>query len=80
LFTNKCKVRFKTKSLFCENFISIFFCFLDEQHQQEEAGYDYGSVIGQLGTRINVRYDNSYMEEGDAFVSGKSNISNSTFP
>lgn len=44
---------------------------LDEQQQhQEESQYDYASVIDQMATKITVRYGNSIMEEGDAFVSG----------
>ncbi len=50
------------------------FVYLDGQQQQqqqhEESQYDYASVIDQMATRINVRYGNSTMEEGEAFVSG----------
>lgn len=51
-------------------FLLSFFRVCLGQQQQEESGYDYASVIDQMETRINVRYGNSIMEEGDAFTSG----------
>jgi hypothetical protein len=51
--------------------LSSFFCScLDEKQQEEESYLDYASIIDQLETKITVRYGNSIMEEGDAFVSG----------
>ncbi len=54
-------------------FLWIVFLPLEGQQQehQEESQYDYASVIDQMATRISVRYGNSIMEEGEAFVSGK---------
>jgi hypothetical protein len=44
---------------------------LEGGQAEEESYMDYASVIDQLETKITVRYGNSIMEEGEAFVCGK---------
>ena len=44
---------------------------LEGGQEAEESYIDYGAIIDQLETKITVRFGNSYMEEGEAFVCGK---------
>jgi hypothetical protein len=67
LFTDKQTVNF----YFIISFYYLIFLCLEQQQHQEESQYDYASVIDQMATKINVRYGNSIMEEGEPFVSGK---------
>jgi hypothetical protein len=45
--------------------------YLEGGEHEEESYVDYASVMDQMETRITVRYGNSIMEEGEAFVAGK---------
>ena len=45
----------------------------DAQEQQGESQYDYGSAINQMGTNVNLRYENNFAAEGDTFGQGNKN-------
>ena len=66
--TNKSKVPLK---FFPSSRSPLFSSNSEGNQQDEESQYDLSSVMDQMATRVTVRYGDTIMQEGDAFVSGK---------